>query len=1229
MRLLPLAWITGWMFLAGRSDLAGAPLVWQTAQGCRWASLAVASEGKPGFTELNTEQTGISFTNWLPAERYLTHQILLNGSGVAAGDVDGDGYCDLFFCGIDRRSALYRNLGNWRFVDITAESGVACSGQSSTGAVFADVDGDGHLDLLVNGLGTGTRLFLNDGHGHFHEATDEWGLRSGTGSMSMALGDVDGDGFLDLYVANYRSTTVRDELQVRLKTAVTNNQYTVLAVNGRPVSEPDLQGRFVVDPAMGLLENGQADAFYRNSGHGRFVKTSWTDGTFLDEDGRPSAVPYDWGLSVMFRDLNGDGAPDIYVCNDFHSPDRIWLNDGHGRYRAIPRLALRQTSLFSMGVDFADLDRDGRDDFFVADMLSRQHARRQVQLMDRRALPLPLGAIENRPQYSRNTLFWNRGDGTYAEIARYSGLEASEWTWCPVFLDVDLDGYEDLLLVTGHLRDAQNIDIARRIERMKREKGRSRLEQLSLRRLFEPLKVPNLAFRNRGDLTFEEMGRAWGFDSRNVSQGIALADLDNDGDLDVIVNCLNDRPLLLRNNTNRPRVAVRLRGLPPNTRGIGSRIIVSQPGLCQQSQEIICGGRYLSGDEAQRVFAAANVDSDLTIDVRWRSGHRSLIAHARPNRVYEIDEAQADGPRPPLPEAIAPMFADVSELIHHRHLGHGFDDYQRQPLLPHSLSQLGPGVAWFDVDGDGWEDLMITSGQGGRLGLFKNNGHGGFVAWDKPPFDAKAPQDEAAVVGWREGASAARLLVGLTHYEDAQTNGAAALLYDLMPTNSPDAIRAPGVNTGPVAVADLDGKGTLGVFVGGRVIPGQFPAPAGSAILVTQNGKLQVDPVMSAELTRVGMVSGAIWSDLNGDGVPELVLACEAGPVRIFELGHGRLRERTDALGLGKYVGLWNSVAVGDFDGDGRMDIVAGNWGQNTKYESYLARPIHWYYGDVDGAGMTTVIDAYSAPELGKIVPWRDWETLSRAMPFLLEHYHSFTQFSTASVQEFMGQRLAQLKDLQFNTLKSMLFLNRGDHFEAHPLPPEAQFAPVFGLAVGDVDGDGKEDVVISQNFFEVPPGDSRLDGGRGLWLRGDGHGALESVPGQKSGLAIYGEGRGLALCDYDHDGRVDMVAAQNGNATKLYHNLGGKPGLRVVLEGDARNPLGIGAQMQVEFADGTTGPAREVHAGGGYWSQDSATQVLGLSGVPKALVVRWPGERNTRTAVAPGEREIRIKSPR
>ena len=1081
-----------------------------------------------------------------------------------------------------------------------------------------------HLDLLVNGVGYGTRLFLNNGKGRFREATDEWGLRSGSGAMSFALADVDGDGFLDLYVANYRATTMRDELEARFKAAVTNGHYELLEVNGRSVKEPDLTGRYTFDPGTGILENGEADVLYLNHRGEGFVPVSWTGGAFRDEDGKPVQVPFDWGLSVMFRDINGDDAPDIYVCNDFQSPDRIWINDGQGNFRAIPRLALRQTSLFSMGVDFADVDRDGHDDIFVADMLSRTHASRLVQLMDRRPMELPLGQVDNRPQYSRNTLFWNRGDGTYAEVAQSAGVEASEWTWCPVFLDVDLDGYEDLLAVTGHLRDAQNIDISRRIEAIRRQSRMTRIKQLELRRMFLPLVVRNFAFRNRGDLTFEDKGRDWGFDSVAVSQGIGLADLDNDGDLDVVVNCLNDEPLILRNDSSKARLAVRLHGAGANTRGIGARIRVRQVGLFDQSQEMICGGRYLSSDDHLRTFAVADAAADMAVEVRWRNGDTTIIPHARGNRVYEVDQTRAS-PRKPKFEKQAPLFVDVSDLINHRYVEAGFDDYQRQPLLPHKLSQLGPGVTWFDCDGDGWEDLVLPSGKRGRLALFRNDGKGGFTRSTGGALDTVVEHDQTTVLGTSAEGGRRFLIAGSAHYEAGRTNEPIARTYDMGSKSSVDFPSTQTASTGPLALGDADGDGNLELFIGGRAVGGRFPEPADSFLYRSRSGHYEMDQAASRALKQVGLVSAATWSDLDGDGLAELVLACELGPIKVFKLRNGEFQELTDSLGLHRYVGLWTSVAAGDFDGDGRMDLAAGNWGRNTKYQAHIGHPLHFYFGDPDGEGSVTIIEAYYDESLKKTVPFRDLENLSSALPFIREKYKSFTEFSTASVAEFMGARMQKLKDIEVNVLESTVFLNRGGHFETRLMPGEAQFAPVFGIVVGDLDGDGAEDLVLAQNLFEVPPLTSRLDGGRGVWLKGDGHGGFSPVPGQQSGIQVYGDGRGAALCDYDHDGRPDLAIAQNANATKLYRNEKGRPGIRVQLRGGSGNPEAAGAQLRLAYRGGRFGPVREIHLGGGYWSQDSSVQVLGAAAAVESIVVKWPGSRTTTNSVPEGTREICI----
>lgn len=1171
--------------------------------------------------------TGIGFTNRLAEARSLTNQIYLNGSGVAAGDVDGDGRCDLYFCGLDGPNALYRNLGNWRFSDITAAAGVACAAQASTGAVLADIDGDGDLDLLVSGIGRGVRLFLNDGSGRFHENTEQAGLGGGTGSMSLALADGDGDGWLDLYVANYRTATMRDEPDKKFRVATAGNRFELLTVDGRSVNAPELRGRFTVHRVEGVLEHGEADVLYRNV-QGRFSPVSWTGGAFLDEDDQPVQTPYDWGLSVLFRDLNGDQAPDLYVCNDFQSEDRIWINDGHGRYRAAPRLAFRETSLFSMGVDVADIDRDGHDDLFVADMLSREHVRRQVQLSDRMKIGLPAGVIDHRPQYARNTLFWNRGDGTYAEIAQLSGVEASEWSWCPVFLDVDLDGFEDLLITTGHARDAQNVDVARRIELLKRQQALSWSAQMELRKMFPPLATPNLAFRNRRDRTFEEAGQAWGFDSRRVSHGMALADLDQDGDLDVVVNCLNDAPLLYQNESAAPRLAVRLQGKAPNTRGIGARITVRGGAVAAQSQEILCGGRYLSGDDAMRTFAAGNLTNELNIEVIWRNGRRSRVARARANRLYEIEEAASLPAAPPSQRQSTPLFAEVSALIGHTHRDEPFDDFSRQPLLPRKLSQLGPGVGWFDLDTNGWEDLMISSGRGGTLAIYLNDGKGGFSRPDGAVAEPTAIDDQTAVLGWHPAPGKTGLLLGLSRYESGQTNGEVASQVMWGSTSTIPGLGGAAANTGPLALADMDKDGDLDLFVGGRVIPGRYPEAASSLVFRNENGTLRMDPAWSGILEKVGCVSSAIWTDLTGDGLPELVLACDGGPIRVFRHQNGALKEDTDSLGFASRVGWWNSVAAGDFDGDGKLDIIAGNWGRNTKYQRHRAKPVHLYHGDANGDGIAETIEAYTDAGLNKIVPALDLESLAAVFPDLRERYSTFAAFSTAGVSEFLGSRFERMRDQQLTTLESMVFFNRGDHFEARALPFEAQLAPVFGVAVGDMDGDGQEDVYLNQNFFGVSPDSSRYDGGRGVLLKGDGRGGFKAVPGSESGLQVYGEGRAAALCDYDQDGRLDLAVGQNANKTMLYHNVGAAPGLTVHLQGSPQNPDGIGAVARLVYPEGRMGPAHEVHAGGGYWSQDSCRLVLGRKGEPTAVRVQWPGGEVTEMPVPNSSRKIIVRAP-
>lgn len=597
--------------------------------------LSVPSEGKTGFAPMLPAQTGLVFTNLLSDDRSSTNRNLLSGSGVAAGDIDGDGNIDLFFCALDSANVLYRNLGNWRFQDITSSSpDIACLGWDSTGAAFADVDGDADLDLFINALGRGTRLFLNDGKGRFTPATSS-GLQTHTGSTSLALADIDGDSDLDLYVTNFRPTTIRDDPSTRFTIDRVGDRLLVTRVNGRPTTAPDLTNRFTVAASGTVLEFGELDTLYENDGSGRFTPVPFSSGRFRDHTGAiPSDLPFDWGLAAQLRDINGDGAPDLYVCNDYWTPDRIWINDGAGNFSAPSPFAVRSTSLSSMGVDFADINRDGHPDFIVVDMLARHHRDRHIQVGDLQPYISTPGAFLNPIQVAQNTLQLNRGDATFAQISDLSGLYASEWSWSPIFLDVDLDGWEDLFVSNGHRRDFQNADATVAIQEAL---AAGRLSSSSRREILETyplLLTPNLAFRNNRDLTFTETASDWGLATSGISHGVCLADLDNDGDLDIVMNNLGAVCGIYRNDAIAPRVSVRLVGEGKNTSGIGAMITLRTSDLTQ-SQEMISGGRYLSSDAPERVFALPSAGK-ATLEVKWRDGRITRIDEIRPNHRYTI-----------------------------------------------------------------------------------------------------------------------------------------------------------------------------------------------------------------------------------------------------------------------------------------------------------------------------------------------------------------------------------------------------------------------------------------------------------------------------------------------------------------------------------------------------------------------------------------------------------------
>jgi hypothetical protein len=1181
---------------------AGKAAAWRDDAGFRSLEVHPSAPGKAGFTLMPPAVTGLLFTNELRRDLALTNPVVHNGSGVAIGDVDGDGWADIYLCSLQGPNRLYRNLGNWRFEEMDAGE-AACVGQISTGATFADVDGDGDLDLLVNGISAGTRLFLNDGKGRYTEQKDS-GLSHTASATSMALADIDGDGDLDLYCTHYIDVMHLADPTIRFAMAKRGDRWEVTKVNGESTRSPKWKDRFEALPDGKVRELPEVHGLYRNDGHGHFTAIEFEPGVYLNEQGVPIPPYRDWGLSAMFRDINGDGIPDLYVCNDNASPDRIWINTGKGTFRAMDALSLRHTSRSSMGVDFGDLDRDGHDDIIVVDMLAREHAKRMTQLVRERPTLQEVEQMDARPQYNRNTLFFGRMDGTFTEAAFMAGVAATDWTWSPVFMDVDLDGYEDLLVTNGFEFDVMDQDSQ---DEIKDSKRRFTDAQLKRSMQFRPqFRTRNAAFRNRGGGLFEPAGQQWGFDHEGVSFGMAQGDLDNDGDLDLVVNNLNEGVSLYRNDATAGRIEVRLKGLPPNTQAVGARIRLVG-GAMTQAQEMICGGRYLSGDQAIRVFAAdPDTKTPMQLEVRWRNGSQSTIAGVLTNRIYEITQPVSTGSvsvvRAPLPES---MFADVSPLIDHTHSEELFDDWTRQPMLLRRLSRLGPGVSWYDLDGDGWEDLIVTAGRGGRLAAYHNDQGRSFRKLEGPPI---ASGDQGAVLGWPDGQGNRSLLVATSNYEMTPEAESEIAVYSPKNLATPQRLPAGLASPGPMATADIDGDGDLDLFVGGRFRPGRYPEPVSSVIWINEHGRLTPSSSLSEPFKEIGMVSGATFADLDGDGVPDLALAMEWGPVRIFRNVHGHFEEMTAAWGFGKLTGWWTSIVAGDFDGDGRMDLVCGNWGRNTVYELHQPTPFRLFYGDWNGDGVIRMIESWRSGTNWFPVHDRTW--LSRGMPELSAQFPTHQSFGKATVHDILGPAHGKSSFLEASQLSSMVFLNRGSHFEAVPLPREAQLAPVFSTNVGDMDGDGIEDLFLSQNFFGTASDISRDDGGRGLWLKGRGDGTFTAMDASVTGIQVAGEQRGAALVDFNHDGRVDLAVSQNNAPTKLYLNRGAKQGLRVELNGPPGNPEAIGAQLRVLYKGDLKGPCRTVQAGSGYWSQDAATQILGLKEPPVALWIRWPNGR-------------------
>jgi hypothetical protein len=1101
-----------------------------------------ASPQAVGFTRMPSNVTRITWTNLVSPEQVELNRILENGSGVAAGDVNGDGLCDLYFATLNGPNHLCLNRGAWVFEDVVLAGGADCSGQASTGVLLVDLDGDADLDLLVNGIGTGTRMFLNDGAGRFSEKVDSGLLHRG-GCMSMAMADADQDGDLDLYVTHYRENTWKD-----LPPGVNPR---VIQKDGKPYAMPD--DRFVAvasgGPRPQIIEIGEPDAFYLNDGKGVFTKQSWTEGRFLDEHGNPlSDPPRHWGLSVMFRDLNGDKFPDLIVCNDFaYGEDQVWINQGKAVFLQISNASMRQSSWSSMAVDVADINRDGHDDFFVVEMLSRQHSKRMTQRANQETgiqwppVRMPL----DRPQTQRNTFFMGRGDGSYAEMARFAGLDATEWSWGTAFLDVDLDGWEDLLVANGNNHDLLDGDATIAAVTRMRSAPRGRTPRTLL--MYPSLYTPNLAFRNRGDTTFEETSDQWGFHDAGISQGLCLADLDGDGDLDVVLNNLQDKPGIYRNDATEPRISVSLAGRLNNSGGIGARLIL-EPGTPSdvpiQTQVMISGGRYLSSDQSYRVFALPEQMEKVRLKVEWPSGRKTLLDGIQANLHYHIREPNNSIAETTVKKqglTTKPLFENASLPFS---VEHAFESQPveliPQPMLPYLIDRKGPVMDMATTPADG---ELLAIGHGAWFGV-RSSLEPGKVVSPGGAHGLALHGNVRDVAVWTEIDGIPRVAVSISNLKVLASEGlkgvrshASVHIYKYQKgvLTLSESLMGHVTMPGTLELIDYDSDGDKDLFAGGRMNAGRYPEPAISRLYRNDQGRFKLDLDQSRAWFSMGLVTDAISVDWDGDKDMDLLVACEWGTLQLWDNVGGSFTEQTGAVGFAARKGLWTALEVVDLDQDGDMDIVAGNWGNNTSYQSHLHHPVRIYHGDLDRNGTYDVLESYFDSELKAQVPARDLIALGEAFPFVQSRHRTYVGLSGLGVEQLFEGVASLDQWVEAQDLESGIWWNEGGTFEWQALPMAAQLSPVSSIAVADFNGDNRPDIFLGQNFQALRPENSRFDAGLGLVLINGGEKKFRSLSAVESGMRLLGEQNAAWAVDWNQDGRTDLLVGQTAEALQLF----------------------------------------------------------------------------------------------
>jgi enediyne biosynthesis protein E4 len=1050
-------------------------------------------EKKTLFTELSPATTKVDFKNSLfetTEKNVLSYIYFYNGGGVATGDINNDGFCDIVFTGNQTPNKIYLNKGGLTFQDITDFSGIDRYTGWNTGVSMADVNSDGWLDIYIcrsSSEDVNERknlLFINNKNSTFTESAALFGLDDAGYSTQAAFFDYDKDNDLDVFLLNH--SIHRFSL---------DNEFSKLRGERNPMYSSKL---------------------YQNN-NGKFVDVSELVGI------KSNIISF--GLGVAIGDVNNDSWPDIYVSNDFKEQDYLYINKGNGTFANEIESRTDHISLFSMGSDFEDVNNDGHVDLLTVDMLPDDNSRLKMtsgaENLEKYNLLHQAGF---HWQYMRNMFQLNDGTGNFSEVGSLAGISNSDWSWSPLFADFDNDGFKDLFITNGYVRDYTNMDFIKFISNNQdnpaaREQFKSVLDVI---KQMPSSEIENYIYQNKGGITFEKRSNEWGFTKKGVSSGAAYADLDNDGDLDIVVNNINDIASIYQNNEqeilHHNYLKVRLTKPSGNTMGIGACLKVNSGTLNLYRENYLSRG-YQSSVDGVINFGLGNHNKIDSLTIIWPDGKSQKLYNLKANQTLIISYPNATNLHEQL-KAKSPYFTRIANVLNYKHEENEFNDFQVQNLLPHFLSRFGPCMAKADVNLDGREDIFLGGAKGIAGSLFIQDKSGSFYPVKTNAFlddanhedadacffdsDKDGDQDLYVVSGGYEFLPDSYGLQDRLYLNDGQGNFSKCNFL-------PEAIASKSC----VKPADFDNDGDIDLFVGGRMVSGSYPKSPKSFLFTNDGaGKMHDQSISFTDGNLLGMVSDANWVDINNDGWLDLIVVGEWMPIRIFINNKGIFVDQSAKYLQQTLTGWWNKILAIDLDNDGDTDFVIGNLGLNSQIKASNEQPAKIFFKDIDNNGsIDPIITSYTNGEQ-HLLPFLD--DLSFQVPILKKKFLYYKSYANAKIEDVIGGSQVDCPSLSANTFQSIVLKNNNSILERIDLPIEAQYAPLFSIASIDANKDGIKDLILTGNLTRTRIRFGRYDANHGMLFLGDGKCGFNYVNQAKSGLGLRGDVRSsLTLGNY------------------------------------------------------------------------------------------------------------------